>query len=162
MVDFLPHFKLQRVLKEANLEEFFLLYADAEEQEKYHAPDAVFGRFFYYEEMPTDMLEKSYQCRLIIFEDFDKTQVEDLLGEILFRLGMDESVSATDVFFALRDRGFSLFREVSDEEEEEDDDGRGIFFPTEHKELDAERLTPPGPPDDEDETSSSKSKKING
>jgi len=136
-----------------------LLYADDDEQAKYHAPDAVFGRFFYYEEPPTDVLEKSFQCRLILFEDLDKDQVEDLLGEIFFRLGLDESASGTDIFFATRERSFSLFREVGDDLEDEDEEESEGLFSGEHKELDAERLRLPNDEEEDTKSSESKSKK---
>lgn len=156
--DFIPHFKIQRYMKLNNLEEFHLLFVDAEEQERFHSPDAVFGRFLYYEELETDLIEKSIQCRLILFEDLEKEQVEDLLGEIFFRLGLEEIASATDIFFASRDQSFSLFREIGEDLEDEDEDEDEALFTRSRKELDAERLELPKNEDKESSESGVKRK----
>ena len=139
-----PHFKIQRLAKLTNLEEFHILFTDAEEQAKYHAPDVVFGRFFYYEDEQSDVFEKSIQCRLVLYDEFEKDQVEGLLEELFYTLGLEEYSSATDVFFAPRDRAFSLFKEVGEEDyedgEDEDDEGEETRSRTE---LDAAKLSLP-------------------
>ncbi len=141
-----PRFKIQRLAKLNNLEEFHILYADAEEMAKYHAPDLVFGRFWYYEELEqSDVFEKSIQCRLILYDEFEKEQVEGLLEELFYTLGLEDYSSATDVFFAPRDRAFSLFKETGEDEyeegeEDEDEEEEGERH---GRELDAAKLSLP-------------------
>ncbi len=140
-----PRFKIQRLVKLTNLEEFHILFADAEEQAKYHAPDLVFGRFLYYEEQQSDVFEKSIQCRLVLFDELEKEQVEGLLEELFYTLGLEDYSSATDVFFSPRDRAFSLFKEIEEDEyedgEEEDEDSEEIERRS--RELDAAKLSLP-------------------
>ncbi len=140
-----PRFKFQRLAKLANIEEFHILYADAEEMAKYHAPDLVFGRFIYYEEEQSDVFEKSIQCRLILFDEFEKDLVEGLLEELFYMLGLEDYSSSTDVFFAPRDRAFSLFKETGEDEYEEgeDDDDEEKESERRSRELDAAKLSLP-------------------
>ncbi len=140
-----PRFKIQRLAKLSNLEEFHILYADPEEQAKYNAPDLVFGRFFYYEEDQGIEFEKSIQCRLILYDEFEKEQVEGLLEDLFYTLGLEDYSSATDIFFAPRERSFSLFKETGedeyeegDEDEEDEDEGE-----RRSRELDAAKLSLP-------------------
>ncbi|OLS12681.1 MAG: hypothetical protein RBG13Loki_3694 [Promethearchaeota archaeon CR_4] len=137
-----PRFKIQRLTKLSNLEEFHILFIDADEQVKYHAPDVVFGRFLYYEEEQSDVFEKSIQCRLILYDELEKEQIEGLLEELFYTLGLEEYSSATDVFFAPRERAFSLYKEIGEEdyEEEEDEGEEGEHSGTE---LDVSKLSLP-------------------
>ncbi len=140
-----PRFKIQRLAKLTNLEEFHILFADAAEQAKYSAPDVVFGRFLYYEEENSDVFEKSIQCRLVLFDELEKDQVEGLLEELFYTLGMEDYSSATDVFFAPRDRAFSLFKEIAEDEYEEGEEEEEETEESERrgKELDAAKLSLP-------------------
>ncbi len=140
-----PRFKIQRLAKLTNLEEFHILFADGDEMAKFHAPDLVFGRFLYYEEEQSDVFEKSIQCRLVLFDELEKEQVEGLLEELFYTLGLEDYSSATDVFFAPRDRAFSLFKEIGEDEyeegeEEEDETEEGE---RRSRELDAAKLSLP-------------------
>ena len=138
----IPRFKIQRLVKLSILEEFHLLFADNEEMASFQASDIVFGRFLYYEEQQKDIFEEYIQCRLILFEDFEKEQVEGILEELFYMLGLEDVSSSTDVFFAPRERAFSLVKEHENEYEEgEDEEEDGIEG--RHQEVDAAKLSLP-------------------